>query len=132
MDNLTPEQRRKNMQNIHSFNTLPERILAKELKQLKVYFSQHSNKLPGKPDFIFRKKKLVVFVDSDFWHCNPRRFKMPKTNQIYWKNKIQRNIERDKEVNLILRSQGWRVIRIWESMIKRQTSYCIGRILKYL
>ena len=75
MDNLTPEQRKRNMRNIRFKGTVPERRLAHELRKRKIYFSQHSAKIVGKPDFIFRRKKgrkkVLVFVDSDFWHGHP-------------------------------------------------------------
>ena len=66
MDNLTPEQRRKNMQNIRSEGTLPELLIAKELRKLKIYFAKNVKTITGKPDFVFRRKKVIVFVDSDF------------------------------------------------------------------
>jgi len=118
MDNLTKEQRRKNMQNIRSKDTLPELKLVKELRNRKIYFARHVKTLPGKPDFVFRKKKVVVFVDSDFWHGHPKRCIMPKSNCSYWQEKIRRNKARDKVVNKELRDKGWAVLRIWEHSIK--------------
>jgi DNA mismatch endonuclease (patch repair protein) len=99
MDNLSASDRRKNMQNIKSKNTIPELLVMNELKRRKVYFAKHVDKILGKPDIVFRRKKLVVFIDSDFWHFNPKYFIMPKTNLHYWKNKINKNVERDKYVN---------------------------------
>ncbi len=66
MDNLTKAQRRKNMQNIRSKDTLPEKKLAKTLRAQKLYFAQYVKSLPGKPDIVFRRRKVAVFVDSDF------------------------------------------------------------------
>ncbi|MCH8034845.1 MAG: very short patch repair endonuclease [Bacteroidetes bacterium] len=129
MDNLTPEQRRKNMQGIRSTNTIPEKIIAKELKKRKIYFSQYSKKLPGKPDFIFRRKKVVVFVDSDFWHGHPRRFVMPKSNVDYWENKIRSNRERDTKNNRDLKKKGWTVLRLWEHDVKKNTEKSLEKIL---
>lgn len=132
MDNLTKAQRHKNMQNIRSQYTGPERIVFRELKKLHIYFSSYSKSLVGKPDIIFRKKKVIVFIDSDFWHCNPRRFTMPKSNVEYWENKIKKNKERDRTVNRLLRKQGWRVIRIWESDIKRDLNKVLTKIIDIL
>jgi len=130
MDNLTKEQRRKNMQNIHSKGTKPEKSIIKELRKQKVYFAQYPKTIIGKPDIVFRRKKVAVFIDSDFWHGHPKRFIMPKTNRRYWKCKIKRNIERDKEVTRQLRKEGWKVIRVWEYDIKNKLDKTIDRILK--
>lgn len=132
MDNLTREQRRKNMRNIRSKNTRPEKEVARELRRRKIYFSTHSTAVLGKPDFLFRRKKVAVFIDSDFWHGNPGRFTMPKSNVRYWKAKIARNMSRDKEVNTALRKTGWKVIRIWEHLIYKDLSKSVSRIVKYI
>lgn len=129
MDNLTSEQRRKNMQNIRSANTTPERLVIRELRKLKIYFASHAKNIYGKPDFVFRKKKVVVFIDSDFWHGHPKRCIMPKSNCDYWVKKISRNRNRDKLVNKQLKSSGWKVIRLWEHDLKRNFPRCINKIL---
>lgn len=78
--------------------------------------------LPGRPDFVFARAKLVIFIDGDFWHGNPKTFRLPKSNLEYWKPKIQRNIDRDKTINRTLRAMGWHVLRIWESYLKNEAS----------
>lgn len=130
MDNLTPAQRRKNMRNIRSFNTVPELLVARELKRRKIYFVRNVKTILGKPDFVFRRKKIAVFVDSDFWHGHPKRFIMPKSNLKYWKAKITRNRLRDKQVNKTLKSQGWKVIRLWEHELKRNFNHSVEKIFK--
>ena len=130
MDNLTKSQRKRNMQNIRSEGTKPERIIMSELKKLKIYFSKHAKEIPGKPDIVFRRKKIAVFIDSDFWHGHKTRFIMPKTNTDYWENKIANNKKRDRKVNKALKSDGWCVIRLWEYNIKKHTQKCINKILK--
>lgn len=120
------------MQNIRSKGTKPERVFAKALLQRKVYFSQHPKSIEGKPDFVFRRKKIVVFVDSDFWHGHPESYVRPKTNTEYWDNKVNRNRERDKKVNRILRDQGWKVIRVWEYDIKNNFEKVFTKLLKQL
>ena len=129
MDNLTKAQRRKNMQNIHSFETAAEILIMRALQRKKIYFARHVKSIIGKPDIVFRRKKIAVFIDSDFWHAHPKRFIMPKSNKWYWKGKIKRNKERDKEVSSVLRRQGWKVIRIWEYDIKRNIDKCVNKIL---
>jgi len=132
MDNLTKTQRRKNMRNIRSTGTVPEKIIMRGLRRRKIYFAAHVSSLSGKPDIVFRKKKIVVFVDSDFWHCHPRRFIKPKSNIKYWREKISGNKQRDKEVNKKLRKEGWTVIRLWEYDIKQTPQKTINKILKLL
>jgi len=129
MDNLTKEQRRKNMQHIRSTGTTPERTIMLALKKRKIYFATYVSKIIGKPDIVFRRKKVVVFIDSDFWHGHSKRCIMPKSNIDYWKNKIERNRKRDKLVNRELKKQGWRVIRIWEYDIKHNPEKSLRKIL---
>lgn len=120
------------MQHIRSSNTAPERLVARELRKREIYFSQYSKSLIGKPDFVFRKKKTVVFIDSDFWHGHKTRFIMPKSNLAYWKQKIKKNKERDGIVNSALKKDGWKVVRIWEHDIKSSLNKSISKILKVL
>ena len=129
MDNLTPAQRRINMQNIKSKNTTPEKIIAKELKKQKIYFAKNVKTIIGMPDFVFRRKKVVVFVDSDFWHGHPKRCIMPKSNRDYWDNKILNNRLRDRKVNKELKLQGWKVVRLWEYDIKKHLDRSMNKIL---
>jgi DNA mismatch endonuclease (patch repair protein) len=132
MDNLTKEYRHKNMQNIRSKGTKPEVVIMRELKRRKIYFAKHVDSIIGKPDIVFRKKKITVFIDSDFWHGHPKRYIMPKTNIEYWSNKIAQNRQRDKEVNRKLKQDGWKVIRLWEYDIKNCFDKCIQKILSEL
>jgi DNA mismatch endonuclease (patch repair protein) len=75
--------------------------------------------LPGKPDFIFPKQRLAVFVDGCFWHGCRWHCRMPKSRRNYWKPKIARNKKRDREVTRQLRRCGWKVFRVWEHALKR-------------
>jgi DNA mismatch endonuclease (patch repair protein) len=77
--------------------------------------------LPGKPDFVFARHKVVVFVDGCFWHGCPQCYRPPKSNQRYWRRKIIRNRQRDLSVNRLLRAQGWKVIRLWECKLRSET-----------
>lgn len=132
MDNLTKEQRRRTMQKIRSKGTTPERTIEKNLRKYKIYFAKHVVSIVGKPDIVFRRKKVVVFIDSDFWHGNAKRFVMPKTNVSYWQKKIENNKTRDKKVNSTLKKSGWTVIRLWEYDIKYDLEKCIKRIFNAL
>ena len=118
-DILTQEQRKFNMSRIKGKNTGPEVKLRKLL-----YFNGirgyrvHYN-LPGKPDIVFVKKRIAIFIDGCFWHKCPICFQEPETRKEFWMKKIQSNIDRDKKVNKQLKSDGWVVIRIWEHEIKK-------------
>ncbi len=81
---------------------------------------RRNQKVFGKPDFIFPKFKLAVFVDGCFWHGCPHCYGAPKSNRAFWKSKVCRNRERDRLVSRTLRSRGWRVLRIWEHELKRK------------
>jgi len=72
----------------------------------------------GKPDFVFPKKKIAVFVDGEFWHGHPTRGQIPKTNKEFWLEKIAKNKKRDRLVNRTLKEKGWIVIRIWQHQLK--------------
>ncbi len=111
MDNLSPEHRRKNMRNIRSKRTQPELTIFQEMKKRKIYFAPHVNKIVGKPDLVFRRKKVVVFIDSDFWHGHPDRYPPPKSNTDYWQAKVERNRRRDVIVNETLAAAGRYIIR---------------------
>jgi len=74
--------------------------------------------LPGKPDFVFRRRRLAVFVDGCFWHGCPDHLRMPRDNRPYWGRKIARNVLRDRETALRLKKAGWRVLRVWEHALR--------------
>jgi DNA mismatch endonuclease (patch repair protein) len=76
----------------------------------------------GKPDFVFRKTKVALFVDGCFWHGCPKHGTRPKTNTEFWNEKIRRNIARDRLVNRTLREAGWRVVRIWEHELHKKNA----------
>ena len=108
-----------------------------ELKLLKL-FREHRIKgwrrhqsLTGKPDFVFPKKRLAVFVDGCFWHACPRCYIKPKQNAKFWREKIGSNIKRDRKVSRKLRAEGWSVCRIWECRLKKPDSV-IRRIERML
>lgn len=118
MDNLTKEQRKKNMQAIKSKNTKMESIVCKELWHRGIRFRKNVKELPGKPDIAIKKYKIAIFLDSCFWHKCPLHFIRPKSNNSYWDNKIERNINRDKEVNNFYKQNGWHLLRVWEHQFK--------------
>ena len=120
------------MQRIRSVGSVPERMVMSALQRKQIYFAPNVITLPGKPDIVFRRKHIAVFIDSDFWHGNIRRFRMPATNRKYWTIKIRRNKERDKEVNRQLKKQGWKVYRFWEYDVKHRFDKVFARLLSEL
>ena len=87
--------------------------------------------LPGRPDFAFPAKRLIVFVDGDFWHGNPSNFRLPRSNTRYWEEKIRGNRRRDKRINRMLRARGWKVYRFWQSDLKKESAV-VARLLRGL
>lgn len=97
---------------------------ATELKLISL-FREHGIKgwrrnypLFGKPDFVFPKERVTVFVDGEFWHGHPTRAKIPEDNREFWEKKIARNKARDREVNRTLRTKNWVVVRIWQHELR--------------
>ena len=130
MDNLTSVQRSKIMRAIRSTNTKDEVRLAKALWHLGYRYRKNNRKIFGTPDLTFKKLKIAIFVDSEFfhgkdWENQKKRF---KTNQEFWRNKIERNMQRDIEVNDYLMTQGWAIIRFWSTEINKNLEDCIAII----
>ena len=114
MDKLTPEQRSKNMQAVRSTNTKEEIRLAKTLWHLGYRYRKNNKTVFGKPDFTFKKLKIAIFVDSEFFHGKDwETRKKTQTNPEFWIKKIERNIQRDIEVNIYSESQNWKILRFW-------------------
>ncbi len=130
MDKHTPEQRRKNMQAVKNKDSKIELLLRKELWDRGIRYRKNSTKIFGKPDIVFIGKKIAVFCDSEFWHGYnwEERKKDFKSHQEFWIPKIERNIERDKEVTEKLESEGWVVLRFWGDEIKKNPSHCAEQI----
>lgn len=136
MDKLTPEQRHKNMSHIKNKDSKIERILRKALWDKGYRYRKNYTKLPGKPDIVLTKYKIAVFCDSEFFHGKDfdllKQQLSKSRNSTFWINKIQRNIERDTEINNTLRSQGWTVLRFWGKDILKNTDLCIQTIEEYI
>lgn len=131
MDRHTPEQRRKNMQAVKCCDSAIEVLLRKELWQRGIHYRKNVKNICGKPDIAFKKKKIAVFCDSEFFHGYDWEHKKDeiKSNRDFWIPKIERNIERDKEVNTVLEADGWIVLRFWGKEIKRDVRACADKIV---
>ena len=119
-DNLTAEQRKKNMTAIKSRHTKPEIIVRSLLHRLGFRFRLHDKKLPGKPDIILPKYKTVIFVHGCFWHQHKgcKRSTIPKSNTDYWIPKLTGNVKRDVQHKADLKKIGWNVATVWECETK--------------
>mgnify|MGYP000782446689 CR=1 FL=1 len=128
-DNLTKEQRHKNMKNICAKDTDIEVILRKALWEKGYRYRKNCKDLPGKPDIVFTKYKIAIFCDGEFFHGKDWEILKPRLekgdNSQYWLEKILRNRERDEEVNKKLLFMGWTVIRFWGKDIKKKTDECV-------
>lgn len=126
-----PQKRSKLMQKIKSTDTKPEVALRKLLWSRGVRYRKNNEGLLGKPDICILKQKIAIFIDGEFWHGFDWKNKKQKikTNREYWIPKIEKNIERDKKIKLILENEGWTVLRIWESEIKKNPAECLRKVL---
>ena len=87
----------------------------------------------GKPDFCLKGKKIAIFSDSEFWHSKRfKKFLEGETNSDFWEEKIKRNIERVKEVNKRLESEGWTVLRFWGKDIEKNTEKCVNKVIQHI
>lgn len=130
----TTKERSKLMSKIKGVDTKPELKLKKALWKLGYRYRKNVKQLPGKPDIVFKKYKLVVFVDGEFWHgyeWEAKRQKI-KSNREFWIPKIERNIQRDQFNNQLLVDSGWIVIRFWEKEIKMNLEHCLNRIIDHI
>ncbi|GAB2971021.1 very short patch repair endonuclease [Mucilaginibacter puniceus] len=114
------------MQAVKASGSKIETALAKMLHSRGLRYRKNDKTVFGKPDLTFKKWKIAVFVDSEFWHGKnwDERKNDHKSNQEFWHKKIERNIERDKEVNKVLAEKGWITLRFWGSDIKKDLLNC--------
>lgn len=118
------------MRAIKSQSKLENRV-SKELWKMGFRFRKNAQ-LFGKPDISIKKYKIVIFVDSCFWHGCPIHSNMPKTNTDYWRKKLERNINRDLEVNKYYELKNWNVLRIWEHQLKKEFTETILTIANFI
>jgi len=125
--------RRKTMQAVKSKNTRPEMIVRRLVYGMGYRYRLHKKDLPGKPDMVFGPARKIIFVHGCFWHGHAckRGARMPKTNQQYWKTKLERNKKRDSEHQHKLRAMKWQVLTIWECET-RDTDKLAERIAAFL
>lgn len=134
MDRLTKEQRHKNMSAVKNKDSKIEKTLRKILWDNGYRYRKNCSKIYGKPDLAFTGKKVAIFCDSEFWHgylWQENKDKI-RSNRDFWIKKIERNMERDKEVNETLKKDGWIVLRFWGNDILKNTRKCFETIVAAL
>jgi DNA mismatch endonuclease, patch repair protein len=134
MSKKSVEQISFNMKKVKNKGSKIEILLRKELWIRELHYQKNVTSIPGKPDIVFKGKKVAVFCDSEFWHGYnwQERKKDFKSHQKFWIPKIERNIERDFEVTIQLRDAGWKVFRFWGKDITKNTKQCADQIERAL
>ncbi len=129
MDVLTPAQRSFCMSRIRGRDTKPERAFRSALWRLGLRYRIH-HALPGRPDVVFPAQRIAVFVDGCFWHGCPEHCAEPRTNESFWRQKLELNAKRDRTVNTLLQAKGWSVLRFWEHELKNDLSGVVEKIVR--
>jgi DNA mismatch endonuclease (patch repair protein) len=134
MDIWTKEKRSDVMSKIRSKDTSPEIRVRKMLFSQGYRYRLHVKDMPGKPDIVLPKYKVVIFVHGCFWHLHSgcRDGTIPKTRTGYWKDKLLRNKERDKEHMRELQKQGWRVLQLWECEVENKPEEVLERLDNFI
>jgi len=129
----TPE-RSKIMGKIRGKNTKPELAFRKALYAAGYRYRIDYRKLIGRPDIVLKKYKTVIFIDGEYWHGYNWAERKPKikTNREFWIAKIERNMQRDREVNAELKGSGYKVFRFWETEIKKNLDHCLAQVIDHL
>lgn len=127
---LTKEQIARNMRSNKSKDTKPELLLRREIWSRGMRYRKNCKELPGKPDIAFIKAKIAVFVDGKMWHGYDWEHQKSefKSHRDFWIPKIERNMERDREVTEALTEQGWTVLRFWDFEVKKDVVSCADKI----
>lgn len=113
-------------------NKHTELALLKLLRSHKIAGWRRNEVVLGKPDFVFRRGQVAVFVDGCFWHGCPKHYQVPASNRTFWKQKFGTNKERDRYVTRTLKRGGWTVVRIWECQLAKVPDRCVSRIRRAL
>ena len=122
MDVHDKATRSYNMSQIKGKNTKPEELVRKYLFVHRFRYRKNDKRLPGSPDIVLPKYKTVIFVNGCFWHGHTgcKYFVWPQNNSDFWREKIQRNIDRDMNNYDKLKQLGWNIILVWECELKKQ------------
>ena len=128
MDIMDKQARSRLMGRIRGKDTKPELLLRRDVWKLGLRYRVHPG-VCGRPDIVFSREKLAVFVDGCFWHRCPQHCTLPQTRGTFWRIKLNRNSARDRSVTRRLAKDGWQVMRIWEHEVKADSPRVARRIL---
>jgi len=120
------------MARIKGSNTNPERVLRRALSSRGVRYRINLRELPGHPDLVFPRAKVVVFIDGCFWHGCPQHRVWPATRSEFWRQKLTANSRRDRRIDGVLRRDGWTVVRVWEHDIDNDLESVVRRVTRKL
>jgi len=133
MDNVSQSIRSRTMSRIHATNTSPEIKLRKAMWAAGIRgWRNNSSTILGHPDIVFKRKKVIIFVDGCFWHGCPLCCRIPTSRREYWESKIFKNNARDKKLSEQLEAEGWIVLRFWEHEIKKNIVSCVKAIFNVI
>ena len=131
MDVVSKEVRSRMMSNIRAVSKL-ESLVAKELWRKGARFRRNEKNLLGKPDISIKKYRVVIFIDSCYWHSCPMHRVTPKSNTAFWEEKFRANMDRDKEVNGYYHTIGWNILRVWEHAFRQDFDGAVQSIYNYI
>ena len=131
-DIVPPDRRSRMMASIKASDTLPERIVRSHLHRAGLRFRLQDPSLPGRPDVVLRRWRVVIFVNGCFWHSHPQcpRSTTPSSNRTFWRQKLGRTVQRDRRNNATLRRMGWRVFTVWECATSPRTLDAVVRKIR--
>lgn len=130
-DHVSQDKRSEIMRKVQSADTSCELLFRKALRHQGLWgYRINYRSLVGRPDVVFTKHKIAIFIDGCFWHGCPTCCRVPQANREYWMGKIKRNIERDSKVTATLQEQGWRVLRFWEHEVRQSPEACARTVQK--
>jgi DNA mismatch endonuclease (patch repair protein) len=132
MDVFTKKKRSEIMSKIRSKNTKAELVVFRELRKRKIYFQKHYKKVAGSPDIAIPQKKIAIFIDGDFWHGRDFKREKNRLPKRYWRKKIELNIARDKKNRAKLKRQGWKVLKVWERDITKESQKNMGKVVNFI
>lgn len=133
-DVVKPEVRSRMMSGIRGKDTQPELLLRRGLFSRGIRFRLHAASLPGRPDLVIRKHKVVILVHGCFWHAHEgcRYFRLPGSNQQFWAEKLGRNRQRDAKSTTELKAAGWRVAVVWECALRSAPADALDAVAEFV
>ena len=135
MDVFEKAKRSEIMSHVRGGNTLPELVVRRALHRMGYRYRLHSKNVPGRPDLVFTRPKVALFIHGCFWHRHHcPRGSTPATNKSFWKAKFARNVARDRQVRRELRKAGWKQVVIWQRELKGSAALrrVLGRVTRLL